>query len=110
MPTFLLDWACIVEGEADLAPIGADADVVVEKVVARLEILDWGFSSAGHSVNLILCYLWIKNEFIARQLTPEASLKLTAFSLLPGASPLFKKERHFLLNTNISNPFNPGFF
>lgn len=47
-PSFLLDWACIVEGEADAAPIGTDADVVVEKVVARLGILDWAFTAERH--------------------------------------------------------------
>ena len=47
-PSFLLDWAFSVEGKADLAPIGTDADVVVEEVVARLGILDWAFTAERH--------------------------------------------------------------
>jgi len=37
-----------VEGEADAAPIGTDADVAVEKVISRLDILYWAFAVAGH--------------------------------------------------------------
>ena len=37
-----------MEGEADPAPIGSDADIVIEKVVVRLGVLDWAFAVAGH--------------------------------------------------------------
>lgn len=37
-----------MEGETDPAPVRADADVAIEKVVARLGVLDRTFTSAGH--------------------------------------------------------------
>jgi len=43
-----LNWACGVEGEADPAPVRADADVAVEKVVACLAVLDRTFVSFRH--------------------------------------------------------------
>lgn len=58
IPSFLLDWACRVEGDADSAPFRTDADVVVEKVVARLGVLYWIFAAVGHSI--ILLFLPIK--------------------------------------------------
>jgi len=47
-PSFLLDWACIVEGEADPEPVGANADIAVEKTVACLGILDRTFALFRH--------------------------------------------------------------
>jgi len=42
-----------VEGEADAASIGTDADVVVEEVVTCLGVLDWAFAAAGRPHFLI---------------------------------------------------------
>jgi hypothetical protein len=37
-----------MEGKADLAAVGTNADVRIKKVVAGLGVLDWAFASAGH--------------------------------------------------------------
>lgn len=47
-PSFPLNWAYGVGGEADAAPLRTDADVAVEEVVASLSVLNRAFAVAGH--------------------------------------------------------------
>lgn len=41
-----------MEGEAYPAPVGADADIAVEKVVACLGILNWAVAPFWHELKL----------------------------------------------------------
>jgi len=40
-----------MEGEADSASVRADADVIVEKVIARLGVLDRAFAALWHGLD-----------------------------------------------------------
>jgi len=58
-----LNWARDMEEEVDPAPVRADADVVVEKVIARLGVLDRTFASAGHAIVVEALDLFFFAEF-----------------------------------------------